>query len=247
MWQTLAAGCAALLLLSPVALAADSQGRSNVHGLGRVPCKRFVELCEKGATECKLTASWIEGYISALNVTTPETFDLLAWQDSSVVGEFSFNICKRHPDAVLIEAINEIVRQALAPNRIKAASERVRVGEGENTAYLYRESIRRIQQRLADAGHLEGSVDGDFGPGTRAAMAAFQKAAGLPATGMPDQRSLTLLFYGPTARPANGEAGTRPQPERPAAPARSSAPAAGTGTRQDGPPLDLNLFAPRQP
>lgn len=247
MWRTLRASCAVLALTASAAQAGDAQQRYNPHGLGRLQCGRFVELCEKSSVDCKLTGTWIDGYISALNALNPETFDLLAWQDSSVVAEFAFNICKRNEKAVLIEAINEVVRQALVPGRIKSAAERVRIGEGSNAAFLYKDSIRAMQQRLVDAGHLKGGVDGSFGPGTKSAVTAFQQSIGLEATGIPDQRTLAALFY---ARPrAGGEAVPARQPARaaPAAGAPAANPPAGRGNAPEAPPLDLNLLAPRSP
>ncbi len=59
-------------------------------------------------------------------------------------------------------------------------------------------------------GFLKGSADGAFGPGTSAAVEAFQKAAGLPSTGDPDVRTLIALFY---SAPAAGR--RRRPPERP--------------------------------
>lgn len=252
MWRILAAGSAALMLWSEAAQAVDAQQRYNPHGLGRMTCKRFVEVCEKGDVNCKLSSTYIDGYITAFNALNPETFDLLSWQDSGVVAEFAFNICKQHPDAVLIEALNEIVRRVLAPGRIRTAAEPVRVGEGKDSVLLYRDSIREMQQRLVDTGHLKGGVDGSFGPGTKAAITSFQTAVGLEPTGVPDPRTLASLFYN-TLRPGDGGGpaqGGAQQPRSPAPARTPSAPAAGTGNAAPGaggPPLDLNLLAPRSP
>ena len=57
----------ALALTSFAAQAADSQGRYAAHGLGRIECKRFIEVCEKGSDDCKLTGTWISGYLTAFN------------------------------------------------------------------------------------------------------------------------------------------------------------------------------------
>lgn len=54
-----------------------------------------------------------------------------------------------------------------------------------------------LQVALAWAGHYAGGIDGLFGPGTRAAMAEWQAAAGRPATGMltGGQRAELLAAY----------------------------------------------------
>ena len=58
-----------------------------------------------------------------------------------------------------------------------------------------------MQERLQDIGLLGGIVDGRFGPGTQQAIAGFQTAAGIEATGAPDQRTLIYLLWG---RPQGG-------------------------------------------
>jgi peptidoglycan hydrolase-like protein with peptidoglycan-binding domain len=45
-------------------------------------------------------------------------------------------------------------------------------------------SVRHIQRRLRDAGYYKGSIDGNAGPETRAALRRFQRDKGLRATGM---------------------------------------------------------------
>ena len=66
--------------------------------------------------------------------------------------------------------------------------------------------VKALQTALLGAGiSLAGGADGVFGPGTRAAVASFQSARGLPATGEVD--SATLAALSPAAAPA-ASAGT---------------------------------------
>src|SRR4051812_27436539 len=51
-------------------------------------------------------------------------------------------------------------------------------------------SIAQVQQGLQQLGYYRGRVDGRWGPGTRTAMAQFQRSQGLPATGQGDMASL---------------------------------------------------------
>ncbi len=101
-------------------------------------------------------------------------------------------------------------------------------------------------------------MDGAFGPGTKAAVEAFQRAAGIEATGVPDQRTLATLFYGTRRPQAGGATGgaAAAQQQRPAAGSPSlPRTAAPTGAAPGAPaamapgaPLDLNLAPlPRSP
>lgn len=51
----------------------------------------------------------------------------------------------------------------------------------------------RAQSRLRELGYYRGPVDGDFGRGSRAALARFQRDRGLRPTGSLDERTLRAL------------------------------------------------------
>src|SRR3954464_1838854 len=63
----------------------------------------------------------------------------------------------------------------------------------------YDEFIKQVQQKLHDAGFDAGPINGDFGPKTQAALAQYQLANLLPASGMLDGATLLQLDV---ARPA---------------------------------------------
>lgn len=58
------------------------------------------------------------------------------------------------------------------------------------------DGVRALQQRLKDIGYYSGSVDGDFGAGTQAAVVAFQTANGLTPDGVAGKATLNLLYSG---------------------------------------------------
>jgi membrane-bound lytic murein transglycosylase B len=58
---------------------------------------------------------------------------------------------------------------------------------------LTREQIQEAQRRLNELGYDAGKEDGIFGPGTRAALSAFQKDVGIVADGFPNAGSLRRL------------------------------------------------------
>ncbi|HEX9257924.1 MAG TPA: peptidoglycan-binding protein [Acidimicrobiales bacterium] len=55
------------------------------------------------------------------------------------------------------------------------------------------EAVRSLQRALVQSGNTTVSVDGVFGPRTRVAVRAFQRSAGLPATGRVDAATATAL------------------------------------------------------
>lgn len=68
--------------------------------------------------------------------------------------------------------------------------------------------VKRLQQQLKTLGYYTGSVDGDFGAGTEAAVKAFQERNGLSADGKAGKYTLDKLYSGnakkaatPTATP----------------------------------------------
>lgn len=227
---------------APAVLAADAKDRFQAHGLGRLTCKRVIDVCEAKKEECQLVVpTWFEGYLTGFNALYSDTYDILPWQPAGLIADFTLKVCAQNPDAPILEVANAVIRDLLIPNRIKAQAERTRIGDGDGAIALYRETVRATQQRLVDLGFLKGGVDGAFGPGTRSAVEAFQKAAGLQATGTPDVRTLMALFYSGPQQQGGGT--PRPQSSAPA-PAAASQPSGGASGPAAGQPpakLDLNL------
>ena len=62
------------------------------------------------------------------------------------------------------------------------------------------EKVWKLQERLQALGYYEGEVDGQFGPGTRDAVIAFQKKNGLDADGLAGEETQKVL-YGDDAIP----------------------------------------------
>ena len=54
--------------------------------------------------------------------------------------------------------------------------------------------VEEMQRRLMELGYFRDSVDGQFGPVTKNALAEFQKANGLPANGVLDKKTREVLY-----------------------------------------------------
>ncbi|HLJ08587.1 MAG TPA: L,D-transpeptidase family protein [Acidimicrobiia bacterium] len=63
-------------------------------------------------------------------------------------------------------------------------------------------AVLAIQQKLASLTYMVGTVDGQFGAGTRDGLIAFQKVEGLPRTGEGDPATLAKLQTATTPTPA---------------------------------------------
>jgi peptidoglycan hydrolase-like protein with peptidoglycan-binding domain len=53
--------------------------------------------------------------------------------------------------------------------------------------------VKQLQQSLQQQGFYSGSVDGDFGPATKAAVIAFQKSKGIDTDGIVGEKTWTAL------------------------------------------------------
>lgn len=62
------------------------------------------------------------------------------------------------------------------------------------------DDVTNLQSRLYTLGYYTAEIDGQFGPGTRDAVMAFQKANGLEADGIVGEETRELLFS-PYAKP----------------------------------------------
>jgi peptidoglycan hydrolase-like protein with peptidoglycan-binding domain len=80
----------------------------------------------------------------------------------------------------------------------------------------YDEFTKQVQRKLNELGFDAGPVNGDFGAKTQAALAQFQLASLLPASGMPDAMTLLELdIQRPQSTPEASAAGaTRPAGDR---------------------------------
>ena len=97
MWRILSLGTSLLLGTASLAEAADAQSRFQAYGLGRVSCKTFTDLCEAKKEECKLTGTWLEGYLSGYNALSKDTFDILPWQPPEALASSPSTSASRTP------------------------------------------------------------------------------------------------------------------------------------------------------
>jgi len=179
-----------------LALAADKEGRAAIKGAGVGTCKQYLEAREKQTREYYLFGGWLDGYLSGQNQYLEDTFDIAPWQSTDILASFLAAYCDKNPDTRFYQAAFSMV-QALREDRLRTTSRLIPVEYGGHKTLIYVEALRRVQRALQDQGMYKGALDGDYGPGTRAALQAYQTKEKIPVTGIPDQETLFHLFMKP--------------------------------------------------
>lgn len=166
-----------------------------LRGAGQLSCAQYLEAYQEEGSVLYMTAGWIDGYVTALNRVESGVFEHLSWQETGLVLDLLRNHCEANQGDVLANAVHLFIR-ATASTRLTESSELLEISapDGAGTLDVYQATIARLQRMLADLGHYDSTVDGLYGPGTAAAIRAFQAEAGLPENGLPDQRTLLVLF-----------------------------------------------------
>ena len=183
-----------LLIVTPAtAQAADGQGRFALKGAGFLTCGMYLNERAAKSNLYYMVGGWIEGYVSAHNRYTDNTFDVTAFESLELLMRVMEGHCKDHPDDRLYPVVSSML-DTLAGDRLTESTPRVKIDDGTRKALLYRETIRRMQVRLADLGLYKGQADGTFTDATRSAVAAYQADQAFKQTGFPDQATLWRLF-----------------------------------------------------
>lgn len=185
----------AVLLILPAhpLKAADQNHQFAALGGGVVSCNRFLEVRQAKDKEYFMLGGWVDGYLTARNQLGPETFTLVPWQSTDLLMGLLAQYCGKNPEASLLRGVM-LMAEALKAQRLKAASERVKVRIGSLSHDFFRDVLVQMQHRLTKAGYYKGAASGDFNAETLAAMKQFQRANGLEASGFPDQKTLLKLM-----------------------------------------------------
>ena len=68
-------------------------------------------------------------------------------------------------------------------------------------------AVKAVQKRLKSLGYYTGSVDGDYGNGTKSAVKAFQKANGLTVNGVANSKTVNKLNSSGAKKASSGSGG----------------------------------------
>lgn len=182
-----------ILAASTAVAAADADGRFALKGAGFLPCSVYVTEREKRSDTYYLIGGWVEGYISAHNRLTPDTYDITSYESLELLLNVMQQHCVANPRDRLYPLLNAMLAD-LHSQRMRRESESVAIEEGRRKTVLYRDTIVRMQEELARRGLYKGPADGRFTQDTRDALMAFQSDLKFERTGFPDQATLWRLF-----------------------------------------------------
>lgn len=192
--QRLTLAAALLWLAPPMAVAADKDGAFALKGIGRLNCAQFVAAAQDGSNRLFQFGGWLEGYVSAYNHLSPDTFDVLSFESPDLLARMVGNHCTRNPDDRFADVVVALIGK-LKAERIAVRSKLLQLPGEQGSTFLYAETLRRTQQALKERNYYQGSVDGAFGPATRTALQNFQRDNALTVTGAPDQPTLRRLLH----------------------------------------------------
>lgn len=159
-----------------------------VEGPGRMVCED-VSRTASSDPKVQAVSIWLTGYLTAHNRLIEKVFDLTPWQTQPVLMSLLLQYCKANPQHVVEKGAQELVAY-LIPNALQKEAEVVAVGSGSDVVLLYLPVVANIRDKLK----LEGYLPGTSMESLLQSIKAFQTKNGLSATGLPDQKTLTLLL-----------------------------------------------------
>ena len=175
--------------------AATEAGVFAARGIGAQVCTNVVNATtddQRAALRAEL-ATWIAGYMSAVNRTTDKTFDAVPVQNLLALAELTRNVCANNPDK-LVENVFSAVVDGFAEFAINDVSDMTTMKSEKYQVTVRQETLLEVQTYLAANGLLEAKfVDGEFGPKTSAVLKAFQAKRKITESGLPDAMTLFLI------------------------------------------------------
>ncbi|MEO1041145.1 MAG: peptidoglycan-binding domain-containing protein [Pseudomonadota bacterium] len=181
-----------LLALCGAAWAKDVDGHYAVKGTGQMTCAAFNTALSDQSPDAKAALNWVAGYLTAVNATTTETFDIVSWQSEGMITRTLSVRCASVPNMPLARAVSDMVGMMI-PDRISSNDELVTITVATRSRTIYRSVIRRMQKKLE---RLEEDVDasGEFDAITQETLRRYQASVGIAETGFPDSVTLLKLF-----------------------------------------------------
>ena len=176
------------------ASAGDREGRFALKGAGAGSCADYIRVARNEDPQLRQYVGWANGYFSRLNQTDVDTFDILPWQSSQLLYLLLADYCSKNPGTNFGAAVYALSK-TLRAQRLTEKSAMSEYSAEDTKVTLYREVMRRVQQRLNAVSQVGLAVNGDLDAETIEALKKFQAISGLEPNGVPEEPTLLQLFY----------------------------------------------------
>lgn len=173
--------------------AADAGGTFAVKGAGMATCETFIAARARQTEAYGRFAGWAEGYLTAMNQLSRDTFDIAPWETTAILMFVANEQCSQRPQERFSVVLQRIVA-SLQDDRLRKNSPTMTLSSGDRSISIYEDTLRRAQAELAKQGFYSGGIDGKFGPRMQQAVERFQQSRNLTPTGMPDEVTLWMLL-----------------------------------------------------
>ena len=177
----------------PNLYAADKNSYFAIEGAGIASCEKYRKARTNKTTDFYLFAGWLDGFVTATNSSTKNTYDFTPWQSIETLTSMVNSYCKKKPKDSFYKAVSLLIA-TLHKDRLLEQSNIISVKYNGKGAILYQVILEKIQQLLLSKGYYKGKIDGKFGNGTAKALVSFQKDNNITATGLPDQNTMYVIF-----------------------------------------------------
>jgi len=178
--------------------AVDKNERFAIKGVGANSCAVFREMSAKDPEAYRQFGGWMNGYISALNETTPETFDLINFEDADTLIAYVSNYCLENPEHRFMFAVKGVAA-ALERSKITEQGQYI-VFNGIDQVSLHQQTLDWVVRELTALEYLPPEALDIQSQRTIIAKAlkSYQKDNSLPETGLPTQETLVRLLHKPS-------------------------------------------------
>ena len=176
------------------AVAPPAERRAAVDGAGLKLCSDYVQAFgrAKDQSDLKIYVGWIDGFISGVNASRTDVFDLTPWQSTETLASLVHAYCAKRPETTFASALSALV-VALYPQRLTEPSPVLQLRSGSKTVFVYQRVIADLESALSKRGYVLAK-DGRYDSATAAALRKFQTEQRIEVTGLPDQPTLLRLL-----------------------------------------------------
>lgn len=186
-------------LACELSFAADQRNKFSARGVGGERCETLINIIDsrddqKLSKYVPIFLGWIDGYISYINRIEKNTYNAVPFISGPEILALITQQCEAQPNMRIEETVHHTV-SVLAKYKIKKESHVVNVKIDNKSAYLYKETIFEIQNKLNDLGFLKNQPDGNYSDTTIKAMKLFQKSKNIPESGLPTINTTIKLLY----------------------------------------------------